>query len=93
MSRSTNTRPGKLGLLAAAAAVSGSRFEVTGAGEFPRVVQPSFAEKVAEAIDVLVDAKIDYALSRRDVGAEWVNSDAVYRAQDRLTSLLGKISS
>lgn len=84
-----NTRPGRLGLLAAAAAVAGTRFEVTGAGELPRPVQPTFAEQLTEAISALTEAQIEYALARREAGAEWANSDPVSKAQAALQALLG----
>lgn len=87
-----NIRPSRLGLLAAAAAVAGTRFEVAGAGELPRPVQPTFAEQLAEAIGELVDAKVNYALARRDIGAEWANIQDVSKADARLTTLLGKVA-
>lgn len=85
-----NTRPSRLGLLAAAAAVAGTRFEVAGAGELPRPVQPTFAEQLTEAISALTEAQIEYALARHSPGgAEWANIQGVSKAQTALQTLLG----
>lgn len=53
---------------------------------------PTFAEQLTEAISVLVDAKIDYAVTRRSGAAEFANSDPVTQAEDRLQSLLGRVA-
>ncbi len=52
----------------------------------------TFAEQVVEAIDELVEAKIDYAYTRRHIGGEFANADAVDRAQAKLTTLLGRVA-
>lgn len=58
----------------------------------PAPVQPTFAEQLAEAIGELVEAKIDYALARVAVGAEWASSELVNKADARLTTLLGRVA-
>lgn len=58
----------------------------------PAPVQPTFAEQLSEAIGELVEAKIDYALARVAVGAEWASSELVNKADARLTTLLGRVA-
>lgn len=53
---------------------------------------PTFAEQVVEAIDELVEAKIDYSNSRRSIGGEYANGDEVSKAQDKLVALLGRVA-
>lgn len=60
--------------------------------EIAAPVQASFAEQLAEAIGELVEAKIDYALARVAVGAEWASSELVNKADARLTTLLGRVA-
>lgn len=58
----------------------------------PEYVPPTFAEQVVTAIDELVDAKIEYAHSRRGRGGDYASLDAVYQAQAVLTTLLGRVA-
>lgn len=56
-----------------------------------RAAKMSFAEEVVEAIGELVEAKLDYAETRRGPGAEFANHDPVYRAEERLQGLLSRV--
>lgn len=51
-----------------------------------------FAEAVMGALDEYVDAKMEYAASRRDPDtAEYANPDPVSKAAERLQTLLGRV--
>lgn len=57
-----------------------------------RPAKTFFAEAVMGALDEYVDAKMEYAASRRDPAtAEYANPDPVYKAAERLQTLLGKV--
>lgn len=58
-------------------------------GERPNSM--SFGEQVVEALGEYVDAKLDYAESRRGPAAEYANPDHVDKAATRLQGLLDKV--
>lgn len=51
----------------------------------------SFGEQVVEALGEYVDAKLDYAETRRGPAAEYANPDPVDKAATRLQGLLDKV--
>lgn len=53
--------------------------------------QMSFGEKVVEAIGEFVDAKINYAETRRGQNSEWANADEVTKTGEKLQTLLDKV--
>lgn len=70
---------------------SGCVVRDTIAREAEQPAKMSFADEVVEAVGELVDAKIDYAETRRGPAAECANRDPVYKAEARLTALLAKV--
>lgn len=58
----------------------------------PEYVPPTFAEQVVEAIDALIEAKIEYSKSRSGRGGEYASLDDVFQAQKVLTTLLGRVA-
>lgn len=51
----------------------------------------SFGEQVVEALGEYVDAKLDFAETRRGPAAEYANPDPVDKAATRLQGLLDKV--